>query len=461
MKNTHHKRKKFMFILTIGFFIVFSSLGIYFTTNCYSSDDISAVKLQESLQTAYKNYVSASAQYGTESQEAKFWFDKYQEFAKQYSDKIGTSEQIQVQQAAQYNGSSDSGTTKTVLKERPNILKRIGYQFVSKLKLLLQKAPSHINDFALGEMNFVTGNYKDALTLYEMAERKGDLNGTYFYQSIYWQGRCYLEMAKNSNNKQEQIEYYKKAQERFMNVSMNLLVQKKSFNQQQKMYEKDSTALVVQIKNYINYLGTPTANSNQQANNKPTQPSTSSINSSLVDNSWKTSLQYDYLISDQAFVDVNSMTKDQIQSFLSSKNSVLSRPVDGKYPADMIYEAAQKYGISPKVLLARLQTEQGLVTKKSATQKELDWALGCGAYDGGNWNQNYKGLEKQIEGSAQTLRKHYNIGLTKISEDGTVKKEIDGETITIKNAASYSQYMYTPHKSGNKLYHSVYVGFFE
>ena len=455
MKSSSYKRKKIMVIL-IAVFIIFSGLGIYFITDCYSSDNISAIKLQESLQTAYKNYVSASAQYGTDSQESKFWFEKYQEFAKQYSANVGTSEQIQINQAAQTTETNNNTSEQAVLKKRPNILKRIGYQFVEKLKTLLQKAPSHINDFSLGEMNFVTGNYKDALTLYEMAERKGDLNGTYFYQSIYWQGRCYLEMAKNSKNKQEQLEYYKKAQERFMNVSMNLLVQKKSFNPQQKVYEQDSTNLVVQIKNYINYLGDPTSNSNQQS-----KPSTINFNSALVDNSWKTSLQYNYLISDQAFVDVNSMSKDQIQSFLAGKNSILSKPVDGKYPADMIYEAAQKYGISPKVLLARLQTEQGLVTKTSATQKELDWALGCGAYDGGNWNQNYKGLEKQIEGSAQTMRKHYNIGLTKVSENGTVQKEIDGETITIKNAASYSQYMYTPHKSGNKLYHSVYVGFFE
>ena len=42
----------------------------------------------------------------------------------------------------------------------------------------------------------------------------------------------------------------------------------------------------------------------------------------------------------------------------------------------VIYDSAQKYNISPKYLLVKLQKEQSLVTEDSPTQKQLDWAAG-------------------------------------------------------------------------------------
>ncbi len=439
-------------LICTAFFLIFSFVFIH---SSFSASNEELTRLQQSLQIAYRNYVDASTLGGPNCAEAQKWFNDYQDLAKKYNELTGGGERIAAPEdvlTSDGQGASQSDSS----YKKPNIFNKIGYQFLERLKTLLNKVPSHVNDFALGEMNFVTGNYKDALTLYQMAERKAELDGKYYYQSIYWQGRCYLEMAKTAQSESERTAFYKKAQERFLNVSMNLLL-KNSRNQQERTYEQDSTNLVIQIKQYIgtnniSLPNPPTTGGNNNNNNN--------ITSGLEDTSWLKELRYDYTISDRAYIDTNAMSRNQIQNFLESKQSVLSRPVNGKYPADMIHEAANKYGISPKVLLARLQTEQGLVTKKNATQKQLDWALGCGAYDSGNWNTKYQGLEKQIEYGAKTMRNHYNIGLSKLSSQETISMKIDGETIKVKNAASYAQYMYTPHKHGSKLFRSIYISFF-
>ena len=179
------------------------------------------------------------------------------------------------------------------------------------------------------------------------------------------------------------------------------------------------------------------------------------------DDSWKNGFNKTYTMSDKEFTNKGSMSKAEIQAFLAKRNSVLSRPVDGRLPSEMIYESAQKYGISPKVILATLQKEQGLVSKTSATQKQLDWALGCGAYDGGNWNQSFKGLAKQIDGGTKTLRKWYDYAQDKLNKGQSINLPIDGENVAIKNAATYSNYKYTPHFAGNKLFQNVYLGWFK
>lgn len=177
------------------------------------------------------------------------------------------------------------------------------------------------------------------------------------------------------------------------------------------------------------------------------------------DESWDDTFQKNYVISDYVLTDTNTMTVAQIQDFLDKKGSCLAKPYNGSTPAQMIYNAAKKYGINPQVLLTRLQCEQGLISQKSATQKELDWAVGVGCYDSGNWNQNYKGFDKQIEGAAQTYRRHYDNAQAELAKGGKVTMTIDGETVTMKNAATYSFYKYCPHFQGNKLFFDVWRGY--
>lgn len=176
------------------------------------------------------------------------------------------------------------------------------------------------------------------------------------------------------------------------------------------------------------------------------------------DDSWRSGFQRENAISDHEFTDAGRLSQPQIQSFLESKNSVLARPVNGLLPSQAIYDAARRHGINPQVILARLQTEQGLVSKKTASQKQLDWALGVGAYDSGNWNQKYKGFDKQVDGAAQTMRRWYDDGKARGSR---VALTIDGQKITTANASTYSLYKYTPHFAGTELNWKVYTGYFK
>ena len=177
------------------------------------------------------------------------------------------------------------------------------------------------------------------------------------------------------------------------------------------------------------------------------------------DESWQNNFQRDYLISDHSLTNTNTMSVAQIQSFLDSKNSCLARPYRGSTPAQMIYDAAQKYGINPQVLLARLQCEQGLISKTSASQHKLDWALGVGCYDSGNWNQRYKGLDKQIEFAAATYRRHFDNAKERLDRGETINMTIDDQNVRVKNAASYAFYKYCPHFQGNKLFYDVWRGY--
>ena len=169
---------------------------------------------------------------------------------------------------------------------------------------------------------------------------------------------------------------------------------------------------------------------------------------------------YEMVMSDELYIDSDSMSSWEIQRFLEKKGSVLAEPYRGQMPSRLIYTACRKYGISPKVMLARLQTEQGLVRKKAATEHQLDWALGVGCYDSGNWNAKYKGFDKQVEYAAATMRKHYDRGRELIREQGTVRMTIDRRRYKVKNAATYSLYKYTPHRAGTRLFYDVFAGYF-
>ncbi len=200
------------------------------------------------------------------------------------------------------------------------------------------------------------------------------------------------------------------------------------------------------------------AGNNSTDNGSGSTPSTHET-AAPGDESWAGSFQKDYLISDYTLTRTDTMTVSDIQSFLDKKGSCLAKPYRGSSPAQMIYDAAKKYGINPQVILTRLQCEQGLITKKTATEHKLDWALGVGAYDSGNWNQKYKGLDKQIEFAAATYRRHYDNAASRIKAGEKVTMKIDGQNVTLKNAASYAFYKYCPHFAGNKLFNSVWNGF--
>jgi LysM repeat protein len=195
------------------------------------------------------------------------------------------------------------------------------------------------------------------------------------------------------------------------------------------------------------------------AQTQSTSSSSSGVAPSTGNESWQETFQQDYLISDHALTNSGTMTVAQIQKFLEAKNSVLAKPYRGSSPAQMIYDAAKKYSINPQVILTRLQCEQGLISKSSATQHKLDWALGVGCYDSGNWNQKFKGFDKQVEYAAHTYRRWYDDAKAKLDRGEKVVMTIDGKRVQVKNAATFSFYKYCPHFQGNKLFFDVWRGY--
>ncbi len=114
------------------------------------------------------------------------------------------------------------------------------------------------------------------------------------------------------------------------------------------------------------------------------------------------------LISDPVFRDRGSMSVDDIQSFLAARGSGLAgfhdtedcgSPSGSHYSyyttyyscgqsvlaSKIIYDVAQAYNMSPRVILATLQKEQSLVTTPNPTASQLQCAMGylsCGGYVG-------------------------------------------------------------------------------
>jgi peptidoglycan hydrolase CwlO-like protein len=165
------------------------------------------------------------------------------------------------------------------------------------------------------------------------------------------------------------------------------------------------------------------------------------------------------VISDAKYHAADSLSVAQIQSFLESQpgslKSYTARDHDGvtKSTAQMIADAASRWGVSPKVILVTMQKEQSLLSDASPSQRALDWALGCGKTDSSTLSQ-YQGFGNQIWFGARALSlnaTHWRRGIS-IS--------IDGSAVYPSNAATHAQYRYTPHFHGVKLFWKLYWLYF-
>ena len=168
----------------------------------------------------------------------------------------------------------------------------------------------------------------------------------------------------------------------------------------------------------------------------------------------------DIVISDANFRAAGSMTVAQVQSFLAAQIGVLgsySAPNTGgvvEPASQIICEAAQAWEVSPKVILATLQKEQGLLTATAPTDYALDWAMGCGVPDSGSLQTKYQGFGKQVWYGAESLAVDgagWSAGVTKKCGDGSVSPA---------NISTYSLYTYTPWIAGNQLFWTVYWRYF-
>lgn len=159
------------------------------------------------------------------------------------------------------------------------------------------------------------------------------------------------------------------------------------------------------------------------------------------------------VVSDAEF-QASTMTVAQVQRFLDktpygSKSGLASYTENGKTAAQILHAESVKYNISPLVMLARIQTEQGLISKTTATASVVDKAYGCGCPDSASCGTKYLGLANQAACAAGSLRRSLDRqsgGQSTISgwKKGLAKKSQDAVDINPENAATAALYTYTP-----------------
>lgn len=160
------------------------------------------------------------------------------------------------------------------------------------------------------------------------------------------------------------------------------------------------------------------------------------------------------VLSDAAFVDWQAMSEAEIQAFLDetpygNRSALAGYTSGGMTAARAIRVASETYRINPLVILTRLQMEQSLIGKSTATKKALDFAFGCGCPDNGSCSETWRGFHKQADCMASHMRSYLDdlegggstIAGWKIDK---AKKTLDKYWVTPKNAATAALYTYTP-----------------
>lgn len=173
-----------------------------------------------------------------------------------------------------------------------------------------------------------------------------------------------------------------------------------------------------------------------------------------------------FIISDEEMSDARAMDFADITAFLAMKGKLASQfdvdPIDGllKGTAQLVADAANRYSINPKYILALLQKESSIVETPVVTRDQLDWAAGyalCdGCYKKNALAQKYKGLGKQIDAGAGWMRWYLTnaSGIDFLKQKGATYS-IDGMNVAPANAATAALYSYTPHLHGNRLLWSI------
>lgn len=124
--------------------------------------------------------------------------------------------------------------------------------------------------------------------------------------------------------------------------------------------------------------------------------------------------------------------------------------------AAWVQEAAKKYDINPRMLLAIAQKEQSFLTRPAGGkgwQRALDYTMGYGATDSGDIAK-YKGTRNQVFSAARGLREYRQRGLTAAMVGKPLGRSLPGISdeltaqIVPENEATAALYLYTPHRSG-------------
>lgn len=195
-----------------------------------------------------------------------------------------------------------------------------------------------------------------------------------------------------------------------------------------------------------------------------------------------------YIISDYQMGNYNSMSEEEIQAFLTSKNPCnntnynayvsltntypnikwhfenghficLSEELfgdgeeigSGETAARIIWQAAQDYKINPQVLIVLLQKEQGLITDDFPNSRQYRSATGYGCPDTAACSSKYYGFKNQVRRAAAMFRTVLNGGWTNypLGENYiqyNPAASCGGSIVNIKNLATSALYRYTPYQ---------------
>jgi hypothetical protein len=158
------------------------------------------------------------------------------------------------------------------------------------------------------------------------------------------------------------------------------------------------------------------------------------------------------VIEDELFTDVDGLSAEELQAFFEdtpyhNRSWLADATVDGVAASEAIVSASRAAGINPVVMVARMQVEKSLVSKTvRPSASRVDYAFGCGCPDGHACSASYRGLDRQVECAATTLRRWYDgsVAGDGLWVKGKAKRTLDPLTITPKSHATASHYAYTP-----------------
>jgi hypothetical protein len=197
-----------------------------------------------------------------------------------------------------------------------------------------------------------------------------------------------------------------------------------------------------------------------------------------------------YIISDQEFFAADSMTVEEIQSFLErvsvscsagyycADTVVMPRATTPRSPdrycngyasrsgetvATIVYKVAKSCGINPKVLLVMLQKEQGLFGYRTTAADAMvsmykyRAAMGFACPDTAACDERYYGFDNQVYSAARQLQVYtqhptswnYRVGANSIyyhPNSWVISPPKCGRlSVTIRNQATANLYIYTPY----------------
>lgn len=147
------------------------------------------------------------------------------------------------------------------------------------------------------------------------------------------------------------------------------------------------------------------------------------------------------------------------------------RPTGSRSAARLIYDAAQAYNISPKVLLVTLQKEQSLLTDEWPFKRQFLYAMGAHCPDGpagAQCDPNYSGFSLQMREGAELFR-YYIDNMTKswwpykkpfkdnsiLWQDPNIQN-CGSKTVYIQSKATAALYTYTPYQPNSAALANLY-----